>query len=60
MCPICKRSNCARCFHTLEAQERFDLKEEMSDDVDILREKILSLQEEIEILRNSATEAGCY
>lgn len=39
-------------FHSLEAQERFDLKQTMSDDVDDLREEILSLQERIKELES--------
>ncbi len=51
-CPICHRGACMKSFHSLEAQERFDLKQTMSDDVDDLREEILSLQERIKELES--------
>lgn len=46
-CEICGRSSCIRSFHSLEQQERFDKKQSMSDNIDDLREEILSLEEEI-------------
>jgi hypothetical protein len=36
----------------LEAQERFDLKQTMSNDVDDLREEILSLQDQVKELES--------
>lgn len=59
-CPICHRSSCIKSFHSLSEQERFDKKQEMSDDVDKLREEILSLKEENEMLRTETGAAGCY
>lgn len=50
-CPICHRSSCIKSFHSLAAQERFDIKQEMSDNIDILREEILDLRSENEDLR---------
>lgn len=46
-CEICKRNSCTRSFHSLEAQERFDERQKMSDDVDTLREEIQYLQNRI-------------
>lgn len=36
-CEICGRSSCTRSFHSIEAQEDFDARKEMSDDVETLR-----------------------
>jgi hypothetical protein len=56
-CPICHRGACMRSFHSLEAQERFDLKQTMSDDVDDLRDEILSLQDRIKELESDLQQA---
>ena len=49
-CEICGRSSCTRCFHSIEDQERFDARKEMSDDVETLREELQSSQEtEVEL-----------
>lgn len=46
-CHICHRSSCVKSFHSLESQERFNKKQEMSDDIDTLREEIIFLKEQI-------------
>ncbi len=56
-CPICHRGACMRIFHSLDAQERFDLKQTMSDDVDDLRDEILSLQDRIKELESDLQQA---
>ena len=49
-CEICGRSSCTRSFHTLEAQERYDERMKMSDDVDDLRVALQDAYEEIKRL----------
>ena len=49
-CPICHRTSCFKSFHSLEAQEFFDKKQEMSDDVDTLRERVLELESTVKSL----------
>ena len=46
-CEICKRGACTRSFHSIEEQERFDERQGMSSDIDILREQIQNLKQEL-------------
>lgn len=46
-CEICGRGACVRSFHSIEAQERFEAKQAMSDDVDDLREEIIDMKSRI-------------
>lgn len=46
-CEICGRNSCIRSFHSLEVQERFDARQKMSDDVEVLRQEIQELQDRI-------------
>lgn len=50
-CEICGRGACTRSFHSLEDQDRFDARQEMSDDVGVLRELLQEAQEEIAALK---------
>jgi peptidoglycan hydrolase CwlO-like protein len=50
-CPICHRSSCTLSFHSLAAQERYEARQSMSDDVDVLREQLQEAQEEIASLK---------
>ena len=56
-CEICKRGSCTRSFHSLEEQERFDSKQQMSDDIDELRDEIIEQKEEINRLTAQLAEA---
>lgn len=47
-CLICKRSSCIKSFHSIGDQERYEKKQEMSDDIDILRDRALELEAQIE------------
>lgn len=58
MCKICGRNSCVPSFHSFEEQDRFDLKQKMSEDVDKLREEILSLEERINDLQNELYNHG--
>ena len=49
-CEICKRSSCTRSFHSIEEQERYDARQEMSGDIDELREDLQLANEEIDRL----------
>ena len=49
-CPICHRSSCTLSFHSLEAQEKYEARKGMSDDVDILRVQLQEAHEEIKAL----------
>ena len=46
-CKICKRGACASWMHSIEDQERYEERENMTDDVDSLRREIQELREEI-------------
>ena len=46
-CEICKRGNCIRSFHSIQAQEEYDERQEMSEDVDDLRCEIQELKAEV-------------
>jgi len=56
-CPICHRNAYIKSLHSLEAHERFNLKQTMSDDVDDLRDEILSLQARIKELESDLQQA---
>lgn len=47
-CEICGRGSCTRSFHSLEAQEEYDERQSMPDDVDELRREVQELRREIE------------
>lgn len=58
-CPICRRGACIKSFHSLEEQELFDQREQMPDDVDLLRRmvqegaaEILELKSELKAARS--------
>lgn len=53
-CEICGRGSCTRSFHSIEAQEEFDERQSMSDDVDTLREELQSARAELAALRADA------
>lgn len=55
-CPICKRYSCTISFHSIEEQERYDERKNMSDDVDVLRVQIQELKEENKILQAKIEE----
>lgn len=55
-CSICRRGSCTRSFHSIEEQERFDAREEMSDDVETLREEVQELQDRIAELEDELVE----
>ena len=55
-CEICGRASCMRSFHSIEDQERFDARKEMSSDVDELRSEIQDLKEDMTSVRNDAIE----
>ena len=57
-CSICHRSSCTRSFHSIEEQERFDARQEMSDDVDSLREEVQELQERVSELEDEIENKG--
>lgn len=57
MCEICGKSSCTRSFHSLEAQEKFDRRKEMSNDVDVLKMQLQDAQEELETLKRELEEA---
>lgn len=50
-CEICGRGSCTRSFHSIEAQEEFDERQSMSDDVGTLREELQSARAELAALR---------
>ena len=45
-CKICGREGCASWMHSKEAQEKYDERQTMSDDVDALRREVQDLREE--------------
>jgi uncharacterized coiled-coil DUF342 family protein len=62
-CPICRRSSCTVSFHSHYEQERFEQRQNMSDDVDDLRceaqcygEELTELKVEIDVLRAELDE----
>ena len=56
-CEICGRLSCTRSFHSIEAQEAFDERNEMSADVDELRCEIQDLKaEKTDIRRETIAE----
>ena len=55
-CKICGRSSCTSSFHSIEEQEAFAARQEMSSDVDELRCVIQDLNEECASLRNDTIE----
>ena len=55
-CQICGRSSCIKSFHSLEEQEKWDARQLMSDDVDVLRCKIQELEQELKELHNSSMD----
>lgn len=46
-CPICHRSSCTLSFHSLEEQDRYEARQAMSDDVQILREQLQDAEDEV-------------
>ena len=56
-CPICHRSSCILSFHSLEAQERYEARQSMSDDVEVLREELQDTQEELAQARQDLKDA---
>lgn len=56
-CEICGRGSCTRSFHSIEAQEEFDERQSMSDDVGTLREELQSARAELAALRIRAEQA---
>lgn len=56
-CEICGRGSCTRSFHSIEAQEEFDERQSMSDDVGTLREELQSARAELAALYKRAEQA---
>jgi hypothetical protein len=52
-CKICKRNGCIESFHSLEEQESYDERQQMSDDVEVLREELQEAQLRIKELEQS-------
>ena len=50
-CKICGRGACASWMHSISAQEKYEERESMSDDVDELRCEIQDLRDEIKELK---------
>lgn len=46
-CPICRRTSCCLSFHSLDAQERYEARQSMSDDVEELREQLQDTLEDL-------------
>jgi hypothetical protein len=44
-CKICGRGACAAYMHSLEEQERFDARQQMTDNVDALRQQVQELED---------------
>jgi predicted nuclease with TOPRIM domain len=57
-CEICGRSSCTRSLHSIEAQEEFDEREEMSENVYDLRCEIQELRAQIKELEIELTESA--
>ena len=57
-CEICKRSSCTRSFHSFAAQEAFDEREEMSDDVETLRQELQEARWEMKEIELMAEQQG--
>ena len=55
-CKICGRGACTESFHSLEAQEAWEDRQTMSDDVDDLRREIQDLNAELKELRSLGDE----
>lgn len=57
-CRICGRGACTESFHSIEDQERFEKREEMSDDINTLRRQLQDAQDEIEELKKKLEESA--